>query len=501
MNRKISKSTVLALLTSILLCTAASCGEAAETPAGNTPDAPDVTAAQTEETVDTKDVINWESANLPVKDFGGDVFSIASYELSSMTHAWYLLAPEESTGEVLNDAIFNRNQKISDLYNISFAVEYSTTPETSISKSVTAGDDAYDLGLVYLSKILPLAQDGKVLNWYDVPNVDLTKQWWDQAVIEQLSYHDTIFAMSGDISPAANTRTFVFVFNKQLCRSLDLELPYQSVLDGKWTVDKLKEYIANVNYDVNGDGVMDYEDRWGYFSEDGASYMMFAAGGGSVVSLDKNGDYELTYNNERNITVAEKALSIIIDKTTTLKANNLVNANGGQWTVASQWFAGGGALMRSTSLEPIPRDYRAMEADFGILPFPKMDESQADYCAMADNVSARMLCIPATAKADYVGLITESLAAESVSTVSPAFYDVCLNGKTVRDDESSAMLDIIFATKHFDIGLALDIGGFRSQLTNLESKNSTDVASAFAKMEKNAQKQLEKYVTKINELG
>ena len=103
-----------------------------------------------------------------------------------------------------------------------------------------------------------------------------------------------------------------------------------------------------------------------------------------------------------------------------------------------------------------------------------------------------MLSVPVTADTEFTGLILEALAIESVSTVSPAFYDVCLNGKVVRDEESKAMLDIIFNSKVFDIGFFSNIASFRSMLTNLEKKGSTDVASAYASSLSAAETSLQK---------
>ena len=498
--KSLQKAAALLLLSAMALA-AGSCGETTAAPAEGNKDTPNPQNTATEAvTEETEPVVNWESANLPVKDFGGEEILMMNITVADPAYAWFVNTPESLTGEVLNDALYNRNQKIAEIYNVKFASLYSDSPQTEINKAVTAGDNAYDLGFTSLSQIYSIAQNGVLANWYDLPHVDLGRDWWDQTVISQLSYHEKLYACTGDISPAANTRTFVFVFNKDLCRELDLEMPYQTVLDGKWTLDKLREYVTNVNMDLNGDGVMDYSDRWGFFSEDGNSYMTFAAGGGTVVELDNAGNYKLTFNTERNIQLATKALELMTDSSLTLKANKLVNDNGGNWTAASQWFAQGNALMRSTSFEPIPRDYRSMNADFGVLPYPKFDESQKEYSAMADNVSARMYCVPATSDKEMIGLILESLAAESVSTVTPAYYDVCLTGKTVRDTESAAMLDIIFASKHFDIGMVLDFGGFRTSMTSQESKASSDVASTFAKIESKAQKALDKYAGVIDAL-
>ena len=112
-----------------------------------------------------------------------------------------------------------------------------------------------------------------------------------------------------------------------------------------------------------------------------------------------------------------------------------------------------------------------------------------------------ILFLPVTSDAEFVSTILEVLAAESVNTVSDAFYDRCLDGKIMRDVESTEMLDIIFRNKVFDLGLIYNVGSFKDKLVNQEKKGSTEVASVFASIEKNAQKTLEKILEDFEELA
>ena len=57
-------------------------------------------------------------------------------------------------------------------------------------------------------------------------------------------------------------------------------------------------------------------------------------------------------------------------------AEPYVEQNGGSWSAVTSWFSNGGALFRSSVLEPVPRDLRSLDVNFGILPFPELDENQ-----------------------------------------------------------------------------------------------------------------------------
>jgi len=495
-----SRITVTAILAALMTASVLSACGGSDTTTTPTTTAPDVQTTETTAATPAESVIDWTAAGIEAIDYGREDLHFIVQNITADTHAWFMMDPEEANGEVLNDAIFNRNAKIEELFNVSITSEFNDNPHTMISKAVSAGDSAYDATLCYNNNLSTLGRDGKLYNWYDLPNINLEAEWWDQTVIEQLTLMDQLYVCSGDISPAMNIRCFAMLFNKDMCSELGIEMPYQYVIDGTWTLDRFKGYVTDINSDINGDGVMDYEDRWGFFSEDGNSYMYYCSNGGSVVTVDGDTAY-LSFNTPRNVELATQAIALTINPETTLRANKMVDASSLGWTAASNWFAEGNALIRSTSLEPIPRDFRSLDVNFGIIPYPKLDESQKDYHSMADNISARMIGVPVTSDPEFVSTILEVLAAESVSTVSVAFYDRCLDGKIMRDEESSAMLDIIFENKVFDLGLIFNIGTFKDKIVNLEKKGSTDIASLFASIEKAAQKNLDKLLEDYEELA
>lgn len=486
----------LACLTIFMLLLLISCGDTAtQNTKINT-----TTEIQTVIEETEKVEINWESAGLPAIDYEGATFTtLYGAGEPDLKQTWRLIHVDEENGDVLNDAIYKRNSKIAEIYNINFDVIYSTGFQSSLQNSVNAGDNAYDTVFGSATTLLAMAQESYLLNFYDFEYTNLEAVWWDQSVIEGLTVYDKLHMCTGAISPLTDVRVYSLVFNKDMCRNLGLDLPYQSVLDGNWTIDLFSRYIADVNYDVNGDGVMDYEDRWGYFSQDGNSYMMYFSGGGRVTDITSDGGRVLSFNTERNINLAIEALTVSIDKTKTLMANKYVSDNGGSWPAASAWFASGGSLMRSSVFEPVPRDYRAMDTDFGVLPYPKLDEHQDRYYTLPEETSM-MYAVPITSDSTYVSLILEALSAESVLTVSDAFYEVSLSGKVIRDNESKEMLDIIFGSKMFDVGYFASIGSVSNSLKSLETSSSTDAASKFESQVSAAQTALEKFLTKYQAL-
>ena len=142
-----------------------------------------------------------------------------------------------------------------------------------------------------------------------------------------------------------------------------------------------------------------------------------------------------------------------------------------------------------------------MEADFGILPMPKLDENQKEYYTTYQGWSARSLAVPVTAAdPERTGIVLEYMASVSTDTMLKAYYDVTLQGKVSRDDESAEMLDIIFDSVTTDVALALELGGIRSSIVNMINAASNTNASSIASIKTSMQEQLNTIYENVSKL-
>lgn len=76
--------------------------------------------------------------------------------------------------------------------------------------------------------------------------------------------------------------------------------------------------------------------------------------------------------------------------------------------------------------------------------------------------------------------------------VTPAYYEQTLVGKYVRDEESVATLDIILATRVYDLGWFYAIGGYHETVMNVWRQDGSNFASLYKAVEHVAQKSLDK---------
>ncbi|MBQ4607856.1 MAG: hypothetical protein IJB15_14190, partial [Clostridia bacterium] len=125
-----SKRITSFLLLCALLTSLAACGEAqTETTAD--------TEAAAETVVETEEVI---SDDLPERDFEGKVFT-------SLIPSWTagLMAAEELNGEVLNDALYNRDRTVEERFNAQVVSHIVDDAGTEMKNVVAAGDDLYQI--------------------------------------------------------------------------------------------------------------------------------------------------------------------------------------------------------------------------------------------------------------------------------------------------------------------------------------------------------------------
>ena len=138
------------------------------------------TASGSDQDVTTEPEETEVSDDLPSVTFKGKTFRVLLQEQSEDD----LFTEDHETGDPLHDAVFRRNNLVSDRFGIELEIEvdaWSSVNET-ISRSVKAGSDEYDLCFVHMVSGAALAQSNLVLPFEKLPYVNLEKPWWDKDI-------------------------------------------------------------------------------------------------------------------------------------------------------------------------------------------------------------------------------------------------------------------------------------------------------------------------------
>ena len=476
----------------LTLCLTA-CGDSAakENP---TTDAQNPTDSTVETSVVTEEITALSA--LPAADYNGHIFRVM-HENQENQQVDIETVGEEN-GDVLNDLVFRRNTLVEDQYNIKIEAHNDSmgNVNTIIQKQVQAGLTEYDLYFQNCTGI-SVATGGYLYNLYDMPNMDMSNPWWDKAALDGLSVAGMAYMATGDISPTSLMMSSCLTFNKTLFGQYDMEFPYELVREGKWTSDVFASMTKDLSRDLNGDGQMTYGDDLFSYSGwcFGNSYALFYGAGGMLSAKDDDDIPYISYDYEKITAIYDYIYKIIVEN------NSYYVTNLAVYPTAYACFTNGNAFFCDTEFLKIDGYFREMEDEFGIIPNPKFDESQETYITCVNGAGNFILIPNNPENAERTGLITEALAAAAYDGITPSLYDIIIQGRNTRDEESGEMVDIIISHRVFDPSFINSIPGY-DFTQKLLIKKSKDVVSTLEKSLNNAKKNMQKitdaYLENVN---
>jgi hypothetical protein len=160
-------------------------------------------------------------------------------------------------------------------------------------------------------------------------------------------------------------------------------------------------------------------------------------------------------------------------------------------------FVAGRGLFYSEVVMYIVSLGKEMETDFGVLPVPKYNTQQEDYITWTNAICSTSSVSKAAKNPERLGPTLEALAIISHQRVTPAYYDTVLQRKSVRDEESQGMLDIIFKTRTYDLCMYYAEIGLEPLFKTSVNDGKNNFASNYSKKEKNANKMIQKLISKF----
>lgn len=480
-------------------------------------------AACEETSVDTSSPVTSNSGNtnpdedssapeieIPVKDLGGRQINILCYDFSAgsasiLGYTGEVMYSEENPSAV-DEAKKIVVEKIESDYNCVINGELTSTeyPVGIIKQQVTSGLHYYDMVFDSLSSAAVMASENLQIDLTTISTLDLSHPWWDQNAVKDLSINNKLYFVCGDINTYDDQGTFCVLFNKTLKSKLGIEEDfYQLVRDNKWTFDKFEEICKNnVTFDSTGDGILDEFDTWALGTERYNIYIQLVGAGQHIARKDENDLPYLVVSREPEATysILGDILDFYNDQQTVMVANAPPYTDKGYSNVweatVHKAFVEGRELFYMCGLFNAA-SFRVMEDEFGILPIPKHTETQDRYYHTVQAGNNTVMHIPTTTpELEDLGLVISALAKESKARVTPAYYDVQLKYRDSRDDESGEMLDLIFASRTFDVADAYNWGGIRDQYCVM---SQTDIVSRFDGMLSSAELSMEAFIKKLTE--
>ena len=428
--------------------------------------------------------------NLPDRNFEGKTFRVACEE-----NKLFEITSEDLTGEVTNDAIYNRNLAIEERFGAKVEAIEVTDAHNQVKTTVTSGSDDYDIvGFKAYLSYVPIT--AKVLqNWYDIPYVNLDQPWYNTITNNAATFNGKLFNNTCSLGITQMQYTYAMFFNSKICEEYGYPATdlYNMVYNNEWVYDNFYKLVSSVYKDENGNGKVDPKDLLAFSC--GNSHPLdvwLASFDQPITGKDKDGNVTVLVNTEKTYAALEKIYDLIYNTPTIYFYSNEYSE--------FKLFAGNTVAICPMPFRVAYSELRDMTDPYGILPYPKWDSEQSMYLTnIYDQYSA--FGVPKTVPADnleFVGIMFEALNAESYKTVYPQFYDVALKNKYSQDPDSANMVDIVMQGANMDFSFMFGESNMMRIpyfFRDLIVAKSTDFASKYAKIEKALNKQIDKLYT------
>ncbi|MBE6546930.1 MAG: hypothetical protein E7668_05780 [Ruminococcaceae bacterium] len=293
-------------------------------------------------------------------------------------------------------------------------------------------------------------------------NLDLSRVWWNQQMVDSCTIYDKIYFASGDISHNLIGQSVTMFFNKDLAISsnvasylqenYEVDNLYDLVRSGEWTMDAFYNIAKLAIVDENG--AKDEDDTFGYTTYGNSTDAFFHSCG--MVSLQTGADGSLMISEDMGSQKADGVMTAFQEFLATPAAapegtsvGNL-DANGGYM---ERLWKKGQVLFASMNMASA-----VTENTFGkgILPMPKYDTDQEKYYT-TPNFGFQLWGVTRGTAFDYEDLcgVMECLASEGYRKVIPAYFETTLQGRQDVVDDFE-MLGVVRDGIVIDGGRVLD---------------------------------------------
>ena len=438
----------------------------------------------------------------PKLDMGGKEFVILQEgEMGKRGESYRDIWIETQTGDILDDATWNRNAAIEDAFKVKIVEKREADVCEAVKLAVTAGDNLYQAAYPLTYNMGALITEGMFHDLTDGSGFNFDKPWWDQSVMADayVGKDKALYFANSDLTLHNFEMSWCMYFNRRMVEDHGLDLPYQLVRDGKWTFDELYKYIS-VGANLNGD------ESWAW-NKDGNSVYGFTSmcpdfmTQAYVCTNNKqirfvDGEPQLTAGTGNFYDVSDKLTKIFGEEGTAFFSND--RTNGSHYESV---YAAGRAMFCGMEIKGGngAGKFSDMKDDYGIVPMPKYDVDQENYISPI-AVWTYFLTVPVSnPDLESASIILDAMSYLSYRDVVPKYYDVVLQLKHIRDEETSEMLDIIRDTRTYYTAYAFGFGvDLRSKLADAIKSGNGGAASIIAQYKDAIEAEMKTAMDKFN---
>ncbi len=432
----------------------------------------------------------------PNKNFNDKEITIASTSYSGTWNIYnYNIAMVEDTlNTPISKAIVGRNLIVEDELGIIinlFPLDAKDRGDTSkLQNAINRGTKLFDFALQMYGGLSTMLQTkGMLVDLQSIETMNLSKSWWNQNANEEYTIYGTQYAAVGDICFFSLGGPLVIYFAKDMVLNHNLKDPYELAESGMWTLDKMNEMATQVSGDLDGDDKIEDTDRFGLIAGTSTFCYFMLTTGNRLTGRSPDGDITVTINTEFAIKSYEKIKEIL--------GNDAICRNLNINIMASKYnehFHEEYAFPKMKNNEVLFMSFPILGAldmgmrdiNFGIVPNPKYDLTQKEYISFADSTFSDCLIVPGgkiTPDLDMIGYVIDSMGYYAQKYITPAFIDVSVRSRGVRDEISAVWVKRVIDSQIFDVGYIFNWGSMISLFDSDALTGATSFASSYKELE------------------
>ncbi len=393
---------------------------------------------------------------------------------------------ETKTGDVVEDAIYDRNDRIEERLNVELkwysqngAGGSETTAFTQhVEAQFNTGTKMYDIIASYSRTMGVLAVQGFLYNLATIEEdnyINLEQPWWPAQLVETVNFGDAYYFISGDMATSVLYMMHMIYFNKDLYKRYgvqDTDL-YQLVYDGKWTLDKMIELTSQRYVDSDSTPGASANDTYGFIS---LHYICDSFYPGSNLRLVDDDDDDMLvisadYGSAKTVKLINKLGQWAA--TDDVWIHNSSKESSSTRSVTQAAFTSGRAFM-TLQHSKVGKNYAGLTFGIGLMPVPKYDESQVNYyTGMGNPWSIYGIFVDFDQRGDkdatlsMLTAVLECWASEGYRLTTPEIFEVNMQLKYSEGQDETNMFEYIRSGITFDLGKI-----FSAELSNMCEKTS-----------------------------
>ena len=428
------------------------------------------------------------------EDLGGMNVNITCANFTS--NYYNVVDWDEISGEMLADAMYDRNRYIESQLNCLMVLNYSQEV-SKLEQSVISGSGDVDLTYALLSNGGGLLQKGYLTPFNKLETIDMTQPYWDQGSQRDLKLLGQMFYGFVDFGFDHYDSMTVLFYNGELLTQYQLEDPQELFLEDVWTIDKMVEQLKAVSTDVDGNGQFSLrKDIYGLVGREYNFQPIQHTSGVRLVTWDEEERvFQLNMVDEHFIDISAAIAAIY--------AMTNPYTDYSDYDQARIAFSDGRALYYSRLLGDF-RQLREVEDDYGVICFPKYEVGCESSYFIQNPTTLFLPLIVGDDNGDReedfneIGIFLEAQGAYTFDSTLNVYIENAVIGKGMRDEQSAEMVRIMIQNRSFDLTQAYNFPSIASNYAACVT-TSGNYASVAKKMERNFNKSAQKIVAEIEE--